>query len=170
MRIETTKEYGHTPSHDDMEGKYLTFQAEAQTYALPIREVVQIVGMQTITPVPEYPDYVKGLINLRQTVIPVIDTRIRLKKVAREYDERTCIIVCKIKDLDVGFIVDQVEEVSNIENHMISPPPQFGQQQNYLSGIGKYNEKIVLILEVEKLLGEEDWQRLSQDVEGEAKL
>lgn len=166
MSIETTKEWGSSTSTDDMEGKYLTFQAEAQTYALPIREVVQIVGMQTITPVPEYPEHVAGLINLRQSVIPVIDARIRLKKKAKEYDERTCIIICKIKDLDVGFIVDQVEEVSNIEDKMISPPPQFGRQQNYLSGIGQWNDKMVLILEVGKLLGEDDWLRLSHDLEG----
>lgn len=109
---------------DTMSNKYLTCFVENQVYGISIADVVQITGMQEITEVPEFPKYAKGIIDLRGIIVPIIDMRLRLKKEAIEYNERTCIIVTKIDDLYMGFIVDAVSEVTNIYEDNISCAPR----------------------------------------------
>lgn len=140
----------------EMEGKYLTFFTQEQLFGVPIADVVQIVGIQHITQVPEFPDYAKGIINLRGTIIPVIDMRLRLGKPEQAYDERTCIIVTLISETAVGFIVDAVDAVTDIQPEWISPPPSVSKESacEYLTGIARLENTIVLLLSTQRILSD----------------
>lgn len=144
-------------SLSEMDGKYLTFFTENQLFGVPIADVVQIVGMQDITEVPEFPNYAKGIINLRGTIIPVIDVRLRFGKEEKAYDERTCIIVTMIHDVAVGFIVDAVDAVTDIEDENISAPPKMSGEysSSYLTGIARHEGRVVLLLDAQRLLSDE---------------
>lgn len=148
----------------EMDGKYLSFWLNDQLFAVEIADVVQIVGVQTITDLPESPIYVKGIINLRGSIIPVIDVRLRIGKPEREYDERTCIIVTNIHDTLIGLVVDAVNEVTDIDSENISPPPQMHSDcaSTYLTGIAKQEKGVVLLISTQKLLGETEVVRLSE--------
>lgn len=144
----------------ELAGKYLTFFTDEQLFGVSIADVVQIVGMQGITEIPEFPHYAKGIINLRGEIIPVVDMRLRMGKLEAEYSERTCIIVTSIREHYIGLIVDQVDEVTDIDDSLISPPPTvMGEGNSYLTGIGKLTNKVVLLMDTKKLLGNEelDW-------------
>jgi len=138
---------------EDAENKYLTFFCDKQLFGVSIDHIVQIVGMQKISPIPEAPEYEKGVINLRGSIIPVIDTRLRLKKEEKEYDERTCIIISTIGEATTGFIVDGVDEVVSIEEESITPHQnmQSGDGNEYITGIANIGGKIVLVMDIEKL-------------------
>lgn len=135
-------------------GKYLTFWIDAQLYGMPIAEVVQIIGVRQIIPMPEYPDYAKGIINMRGSIIPVIDIRIRLHMEEKEYNERTCIIVTNIDNKHVGFIVDAVDEVTVIQKGEIEGAPKLGSGycQQFITNIGKLDNKVVLLLDARKVI------------------
>jgi len=151
----------------EMEGKYLTFWTDQQLFGVPIADVVQIVGIQQITAIPDFPEYAKGIINLRGAIIPVIDVRLRFRKPETEYNERTCIIVTSIHDNAVGLIVDAVDEVTDIGDEAISVPPKMNNKDcsnSYLTGIGKLDQKIVLLLDTSKILSENEFELLTQDV------
>ncbi|HEX3011119.1 MAG TPA: chemotaxis protein CheW [Syntrophomonadaceae bacterium] len=144
---------------DTQKGKFLTFVVGREEYGIEIRFVTEIIGgIQMITEVPEVPDYVKGIINLRGKIIPVIDVNLRFKKDAKEYNDRTCIIVIDINDLSVGLIVDNVAEVLSIADDDIVPPPntRAGFHNRYIKGIGKVGTAVKLLLDCDKLLGDED--------------
>lgn len=147
----------------EVAGKYLTFWTDRQLFGVSIAHVVQIVGMQDITEVPEFPYYAKGVINLRGLVIPIIDIRLRLGKQEAEYNERTCIIVTDINGGNVGVIVDEVDAVSVISKENIAPPPQLsgGSTQGYITGIGKMESRVVLLIDSQKIVGQEDLALLS---------
>lgn len=143
---------------DTLKNKYLTFFTDNQLFGIPIADVVQIVGMQDITTVPEFPSYAKGVINLRGSIIPIIDVRLRLKKEEITYNERTCIIVTTINDSYIGFIVDSVNEVANIQIENISNPPRMGTDyiNTYITGIAKLNNGIVLLMDLKKILNDKE--------------
>ncbi len=143
---------------DTQHGRYMTFRVGGETYGFEIRHVTEIIGMHPITIVPETPDYVLGIINLRGKVIPVIDMRLRFHKEQIAYSERTCIIVVDAADVTVGFIVDSVAEVTNIDDAHIEPAPDFrsGLYNKFLSGIGVTDEGPKLLLDCERLLAAED--------------
>lgn len=147
---------------DEMKGKYLTFQTDGQLFGVPIADVVQIVGMQNITEIPEFPYYAKGIINLRGSIIPVVDIRLRFNKPEAAYTERTCIIVTNMKDNLIGFIVDEVDEVTSIEADQISAPPRMAENvaESYLTGIGKLEKNVVLLINTARVLGEQEMQLL----------
>ncbi|HOM02431.1 MAG TPA: chemotaxis protein CheW [Acetivibrio sp.] len=133
--------------------KYLTFIVEKEYYGIEIRYVTEIIGIQSITEVPDLPKYVRGIINLRGKIIPVMDVRLRFGKELRQYDDRTCIIVIDAENIHVGLIVDSVCEVMSIPNEEISVPPDFNQSENkFVKGIGKVGNEVRLILDCEKLL------------------
>ena len=115
---------------------------------------------QAITAIPETEDYIKGLINLRGKVIPVIDVRLRFKQQPFEYNDRTCIIVINVKSTVVGLIVEKIAEVVEIKDENILPPPSIGRmdkgQQKYVYGIGKVGDSVKLLLDPDKLLNDED--------------
>lgn len=138
--------------------KYLTFWTDGELFGIPISDVVQIISMQGITPLPDFPDYAKGVINLRGNIIPVIDIRIRFGKSEAEYNENTCIIVTSIEDSYMGFIVDSVDEVTDLDEDSVSPPPKVSKDitNRYLTGIGQIGDKVVLLLDVTKILSENE--------------
>jgi purine-binding chemotaxis protein CheW len=150
---------------DTLKGKYLTFFTDNQLLGIPIADVVQIVGVQDITTVPDFPSYAKGIINLRGIIIPIIDVRLRLHKDEIEYTERTCIIVTSINEIPIGFIVDSVNEVTNIDKSNISDPPRMGADyvNTYLTGIAKLSNKVVLLLNTQKMLSEKEIELITNN-------
>jgi len=121
------------------------------------------VGIQPITTVPELPDYVKGIINLRGRVIPVIDIRLRFRKAPKAYNDRTCIIVIEIKGTPVGLITDTVSEVVAIPEQNIVDPPQISMIKNkYVGKIGKVDNEVKLLLDCEQLLGIDEFTDMNE--------
>ena len=148
---------------DTQKDKFLTFTIGRGEYGIEIRFVTEIIGIQAITEVPELPDYIKGIINLRGKIIPVMDVRLRFKKEAMEYNDRTCIIVIDIKDISIGLIVDTVSEVMSIAEQDIVPPPdaKTGFHNRYVKGIGKIGNSVKLLLNCDKLLNDDEIEDLS---------
>lgn len=148
---------------DTQKDKFLTFSLGSEDYGIEIRYVTEIIGIQTITEIPELMDYVKGIINLRGKIIPVMDVRLRFKKTPIEYNDRTCVIVIDIKEVSVGLIVDTVKEVLSIAEQDIVPPPEVnkGFHSRYIKGIGKIGNEVKLILDSDKLLYDEELDKLS---------
>lgn len=148
---------------DTQGGKYLTFTVGREEYGIEIRYITEIIGIQEITEVPELPIYVKGIINLRGKIIPVIDVRLRFKKEPKDYNDRTCVIVIEIKDVAVGLIVDNVCEVLKISEENIVPPPdtKTGFHNRYVRGIGKVGDKVKLLLDCDKLLSDDELDQIN---------
>ena len=147
---------------DTQKGKYLTFIIGNESYGIGIEFVTEIIGILPITEIPELPEYIRGIINLRGEIIPVMDIRLRFKKELKEYNERTCIVVIDINDNSVGLIVDSVAEVITIPDEDIVPPPSLngGLSNRYIKGIGKVGNEVKLILECEKLLSKDELEIL----------
>ncbi len=135
-------------------GKYLTFPIGEEEYGIEISHVMEIIGIQKITELPDMPRYVKGVLNLRGKVIPVIDIRLRFGFKERPYDERTCIIVVQIDEIIVGIIVDSVKEVLDIPMDLISPPTRIrkGEESRFIQGLAKIGKNVKILLDVSKLL------------------
>lgn len=159
-------ELEHNESAETSE-KYLSFLIDKQYYAFHINDVREIIEMQDITPVPEFPDYAKGIINLRGILIPIIDVRLRFCKTEMDYNERTCIIILNLKEIEVGFIVDTVDEVLDIDNESIAPVPKLSDAKTskFIKGVGKTPKKIVMLLDAQKMLNDEEIKSL--DLDGE---
>ncbi len=142
---------------DTQKNQFLTFIVGEETYGIEIAYVTEIINIQKITPVPQMPQYVMGIINLRGRIIPVMDVRVRFNMETVEYNERTCIIVVDMDKISVGLIVDGVSEVISIAETEIVPPPEFTKKSNhYIKGIGKVAEGVRLILDCNKLLSDEE--------------
>jgi purine-binding chemotaxis protein CheW len=154
---------------DTQRGKFLTFILGGESYGIEIKYVTEIIGIQAITEVPELPDYIKGIINLRGKIIPVMDVRLRFRKPYREYNDRTCVIVVDMLEISIGLIVDSVSEVLSIPEEEIVPPPEMGGalSNRYIKGIGKVGNEVKLILDCNKLLNDEEVQDI-QSVKGES--
>lgn len=148
---------------DTQRGRFLTFLLGKESYGIEIRHVTEIIGIQPITEVPELPEYIKGIINLRGKIIPVMDVRIRFKKEPREYNDRTCVIVIDIRDISIGLIVDTVSEVLSIPEENIVEPPQMnkGFNNRYIKQIGKVGSDVKLLLDCERLLNDDELEDLS---------
>ena len=122
---------------DTQKGKFLTFCMGNDFYGIEIKYVTEIIGLQPITEIPEMPEYIRGIINLRGKIIPVMDVRLRFRKPFREYNDRTCIVVIEISEVSVGLIVDSVSEVIAIPDEEIVAPPSMTKEGNrYIIGIG----------------------------------
>ena len=145
---------------DTQKGKYMTFKSGNEYFGLEIQYVNTIIQLQPITAIPETEDYIKGLLNLRGKVIPVIDVRLRIKQPPLDYNDRTCIIVINVKSMMVGLIVEQIAEVVEISESNILPPPSIGRidkgHNKYVYGIGKVGDTVKLLLDPDKLLNDED--------------
>ncbi len=143
---------------DTQKDKYLTFKVDGESYGIGIGIVTEIIGIQPITEVPELPNYLKGIINLRGKIIPVMDIRMRFKRPAEAYSDRTCIIVIEVRDMAVGFIVDAVSDVLSIpEEDVVAPPGLQKSSNKYIEAIGKVANSIILLLDCDKILDEEDY-------------
>ncbi len=148
---------------DTQKGRFLTFVVGRESYGIEIQYVIEIIGLQPITEIPELPEYIKGIINLRGRIIPVMDIRLRFKKQFREYNDRTCVIVIDIKDTSIGLIVDSVSEVMSIPDEQIVSSLEVGNGGNrYLKGIGKTGNEVKLILDCDKLLNEEEVENIAK--------
>lgn len=143
-------------TEDTLRGRYLLFSAGEAIFAVAISAVQEIVGMQHTTTLPESQPYLRGVINLRGNVLPVIDVRLKLGLPGREYDDRTCIIIVNGERGASGLIVDTVCEVCNIPYESISPPPHcvLDQASDLLHGVAMVNDEPRMILNLERLLAE----------------
>lgn len=152
--------------HDAQMGKYVTFKSGNEYFGIKIQYVNEIIVYQEVTAIPESEDYIKGLINLRGKIIPVIDVRLRFKQPPIPYNDRTCIIVISVKSTVVGLIVEKIAEVVEIRDDDVLPSPSIGHtdktQQKYVYGIGKIGDAVKLLLDPEKLLNDEDVSLLEQ--------
>lgn len=133
---------------------YLTFVVEQVCYALDIRHVTEIIGLQPITPIPNLPGYIRGVINLRGKVIPVMDVRARFSIPQCTYHDRTCIIVVDVNSSTIGLVVDAVSEVVDIKPHEIEATPSLAEsvEAQCISGLGKHGDQVKLILQLESLV------------------
>lgn len=149
---------------DTQKDKYLIFSIGKECYGIDIKYVIEIIGIEPITQVPELPNYIRGVINLRGKIIPVMDVRLKFKKPEKEYDDRTCIIVVEMGNVSIGLIIDRVVEVSNIDDKNISPPPKIHKSEDnsnkYIKGIGKDQNDVRLLIDCDKLLEEDEIEEL----------
>jgi purine-binding chemotaxis protein CheW len=146
----------------DKEGKYLTFTMAEEEYGIGILKIKEIIGMMPITTVPQTPEFVKGVINLRGKVIPVVDLRLRFGIDSIDYTERTCIIVVEIEGQSgtvmIGIVVDSVSEVLNIKGDDIEETPTFGTKldTDYILGMAKVEGGVKILLDIDRVLSAEE--------------
>jgi purine-binding chemotaxis protein CheW len=152
--IMTSVAIDNDQDENTMQGKYLALYLDDQQFGIAIDFVVDIIQVQPITRVPNCPDFVKGITNLRGKVIPIVDLRLRFGKSAKDYTNRTCIIVLEDEGASVGLIVDSVSVVLNLDDSQISPPPSFSQgiETKFISGVGRGEGGISLILDCKTVL------------------
>jgi len=152
----------------DLAGKYLTFNLGDEGYGLEILKVQEIIGMQEITKIPRTPAYVRGVINLRGKVIPVIDLRLKFGMPEQELTRKTCIIMVQVHrnemDLIIGLVVDEVSEVLNISGDQIEPAPSLGTQAetHFILGMAKTESAVKILLGIDKVLSAEEMDTLSR--------
>ena len=154
-----TAEIAEAISEDTMSGKYLTFRVADGEYGIGIAFITDIIKLQDITPVPHMPVYIKGITNLRGTIAPVIDMRLRFGHHEVEYDERTCIIVLSLNDMSIGVIVDEVREVADIGEDSIQPPPKStgdAMKNHFVGSIGIFEGQVRQLLDIDKVFGAAD--------------
>lgn len=149
---------------DTQYGKFLTFNVDKEVFGIEIEYVTEIISMQTITKIPDTKEYIKGIINLRGRIIPVIDMRLKFGRQFAEYDDRTCIIVIDTDDMLVGLIVDQVKDVISISDENVAPPPnkKSGIRNQYIRGIGKVDDEVKLLLDCKKLFSEKETKEIGE--------
>ena len=143
---------------DIRHGKYMTFKVGKDVYGIELKYVNEIIQMQPVAAVPNVENYIKGLINLRGKIIPVIDVAVRFRKEVFEYTDRTCIIVIDVSGVEVGLIVENIGEVVSIDEEDILPPPNIphcDHQERFVRGIGKIGEEVKLLLDPVKLLSDD---------------
>ena len=151
---------------DERAGKYLTFQLGREEFAIQVLKVREIMGVQDITAVPQTPSHVKGVINLRGKVVPVVDLRLKFRLPEMEYTQRTCIIVVQVDfqgtSLMMGIVVDGVSEVLNLAAGDIEDTPEFGSgvETPYILGMAKSKGKVKILLDIDQVLSTQELQRL----------
>ena len=162
----TMNETGAAPS-DARAGKYLTFQLGNEEFGIRVLKVREIMGLQEITAVPQTPMHIKGVINLRGKVVPVIDLRLKFGLPAAEYTQRTCIIVTQVQgesgQVLMGIVVDGVSEVLNLAGTEIEDTPDFGEELagGYLLGMAKVKGKVKILLDIDRVLSTQDLRNLN---------
>lgn len=153
---------------DTQKNKYMIFKSGPEYFGLEIQYVQQIIQYQEVTRVPETEEYIKGLINLRGRIIPVVDVRLRFHQGECEYNDKTCILVINVKSTTVGLVVEQIAEVVEIPEENILPPPTIGRgdkgHNKYVYGIGKVGSSVKLLLDPEKLLYDDEPADMEQTI------
>ncbi|MCP4254773.1 MAG: purine-binding chemotaxis protein CheW [Candidatus Scalindua sp.] len=159
--MEATAERKETSS---VEGKYLTFVLGDEIYGIEILKAREIIGLMDITTVPQTPDHMKGVINLRGKVIPVIDLRMKFEMQEEEHTQETCVIVVEVNSTSIGIIVDSVSEVSDISGGEIENAPKFGQgiDTSFIMGLGKIKDKIVILLDIDAVLSSDELKMVEE--------
>lgn len=146
----------------EKEGKYLTFALGDEHYGIGILKVKEIIGMMPVTAIPQTPSFVKGIINLRGKVIPVIDLRLRFSMEPVDYTDRTCIIVIELNTekgiVNLGIVVDFVNEVLNIDSRNIEDPPELGTgiSTEYILGIAKTGDSVKILLDTDRIFNSDE--------------
>jgi purine-binding chemotaxis protein CheW len=154
--------HGGNPARALKEGKFLTFLMANERYGLEILKVREIIGMMDVTGIPTTPAFIRGVINLRGKVIPVVDLRLKFGMEAREDMQKTCIIVVHLaraaQEVTMGIIVDEVSDVLNIHQDQIEPPPYFGAniRTDFILGMGKVDQKVMTMLDIDRVLSDQE--------------
>ena len=149
-------------------GKYLTFKLAEEVYGIEILKVQEIIGMMKVTPVPRTPDFIRGVINLRGRIIPVVELRRNFGMERAVDNEKTCIIVVQIRNgaasVTMGLLVDEVSEVLDVAGQQIEPAPSFGAavDTTFIKGIGKVGQKVVILLDIDRVLGSDELAAVTQ--------
>ena len=166
MEEEQVLKQGAPSEHNAQKDKYVTSRSGSEYFGLKIEYVNEIIVFQEITAIPESEDYIRGLINLRGKIIPVIDVRLRFKQEPFEYNDRTCIIVINVKSVVVGLIVEKIAEVVEIPEEDILPSPTLGHtdksQNKYVYAIGKVGDTVKLLLDPALLLRDDELELMDQ--------
>jgi len=144
--------------------RYLTFFLGEEQYGIAIDRIKEIIALMKVTYVPKTPEYMKGVINLRGSIIPVVDTRLRFGMEMREANMHTAIIIVEVEKVNIGFIVDRVEEVASIDSSNLSEPPKFGSSldTDFICSMAQMGENVVMILDVLKLFEADELISLEQ--------
>lgn len=143
-------------------GKYLTFRLDSEEYGLEILKVQEIIGIMPVTKVPRTPAFVRGVVNLRGKVIPVVDLRARFGLSKQDDTEKTCIIVLQVargtEQITTSIIVDEVSEVLEVDAGQLEPTPEFGStiDTSYILAMGKVEDRVIMLLDADKVLSSED--------------
>ncbi|MDH5678037.1 MAG: chemotaxis protein CheW [Nitrospinota bacterium] len=142
----------------DLEGKYLTFVLGREEYAFEIKKVMEIIGIMDVTRVPKAPKFIKGVINLRGKVIPIVDLRTKFRMHTIDYTKETCIVVVETSEMVVGVIVDSVSEVIDINMEDIESSPAFGEEIDvrYILGMAKVNDEVKILINIDKVLSQDE--------------
>ena len=166
MSVTMTMTANDTGSADARAGKYLTFQLATEEFGIRVLKVREIMGIQEITAVPQTPAHIKGVINLRGKVVPVVDLRLKFGVAAADYTQRTCIIVTQVQGesspVMMGIVVDSVSEVLNLTGTEIEDTPDFGEEisGSYLLGMAKVKGKVKILLDIDRVLSTQDMHNL----------
>ena len=144
-----TETTANSVSIDGLTDRYLLFKIDDANYGLPLSLAIEIITIQSITKLPRVASYVKGIVNLRGKVIPVLDVRAKLGLPEHEYDDKTCIIVLDIHDMHVGLIVDMVSEVASALPEQLMPPPKNDKAATYIASVFQKDDKFILNLDCE---------------------
>lgn len=150
-----------------IDGKFLTFVLGSEIYGIEILNAREIIGLIDITTVPQPLDYMKGVINLRGKIIPVIDLRMKFSMQEEKHTQETCVIVVEVNSTSIGIIVDSVSEVLDIGRGEIEDAPNFGQgiDTSFIMGLGKVKEKIIILLDIDKVLSAEELEMVEEIAE-----
>lgn len=156
--------------HNSTTNKYLTFVLATEEYAVDILRVQEIKGWSKVTPIPNTPDYIRGVINLRGTIVPIIDLRLRFSLDRLDYGQMTVVVVVKVvsgsRERIMGIVVDAVSDVYDVAENEIKPPPDFGSviSMEFIRGLATVNEKMVIILDIDRLLNSGELAIVEQHV------
>jgi purine-binding chemotaxis protein CheW len=167
LEVQQAADMEDRDERDAQDDLYLTFTIGSEVYGIGIEFVKEIIGIQPIAEIPDFPEHIRGVINLRGKIIPVMDVRLRFRKPMQAYDTRTCIIVVDISSTSIGLIVDRVAEVVAIPAEEIAPPPEINRREaGYIQGFGKAGGEIKRLLDLRILLSDET-SALKRKDEGE---
>ncbi len=162
--------YDEDDDFDAQADKYLLFRISKEIYGIDIKHVKEIIELQKITEVPDMPEYINGVLNLRGKIIPAMDMRLRFHMEERMYDSRTCIIIVNVNNKAIGLVVDTVAEVQDIPLENIEPAPNFKSsnvKERFISGLAKAGEDVQIILDVEKIISQEKLKSVSDESQTE---
>ena len=168
MEEATNTREQETTATADREGKYLTFSMANEEYGIGILKVKEIIGMMAVTMVPQTPSYVKGVINLRGKIIPVVSLRLKFGLEETDYTDRTCIIVVEVKtgagSILMGVMVDEVSEVLNIRSAEIEDTPTFGTslKTDFILGMAKTGNRVKILLDIDKVISGQEMETVLQ--------
>lgn len=154
QNLEAINENINTQEEDTLSNRYLSFLIDKQSYALELKDIVEIIGIQKITEIPNIKSYIEGVINLRGSIVPIINIRKRFKKELIDFDEKTCIIIINTEQTEIGLIVDEVSEVLNIDEELLSPKPvtHKGSESRFIMNVARVNQEVKIVLSAEALL------------------